>query len=143
VSLYNGDTADAFALASQTHAKFAISATGWKLEAVAAEMLRLHDEWLYGHVTPAKMLAMLGYIVPDEQAVDVLNLLAPPAPEPLTITLLRAWKKADAAAFEPGADVKITIDDALRVLPELALRVQVTEQTLQVAAKAGNIQEQK
>lgn len=118
VSLFNGETVDAFATARLTHAKFSILSSGQPTEAVAAAVASLHDGWLYGDVDPAKVVKLLGYDCGEDNwlAVDVFNRICPPIGiEPLRVTQIRAWRNE--------FPLRMTVDDLLSVYPEIATRV--------------------
>lgn len=126
VSLYNGETSEAFTWAGRTYAKFAFECSNIPLEFAANSWLKVHDQWLYSYVTPKRALLTLGYKVENElEAVEVFNQICPPAPEPLRITQLRAWKNgADGQLRE----LPLTVDDFLAVYPEIALRISKWEE---------------
>lgn len=129
VSLYEGDTKDAFALAGQTFAKFCFQASGLKMEDSCRAMMGMHDAWLYSYVTPVKAMLTLGYKCQTEaEAVALFNQLCPPrTPEPLRVTQFRAWTEGDKN--NAPRSLPMTIDDWLSVYPEVAARVLETEQT--------------
>lgn len=121
VSTYNGETDNAFSFGGQTYAAYVFDASGLTMETAITAMMTLHDNWLYAYVSPRKALLTLGYKTESEEEASVLfDQLIPPAPEPLRITQLRAWKK--------GRRLPLTIDDWLAVYPEAAARVYATEQ---------------
>jgi hypothetical protein len=121
VSLFKGDTKEAFAYSGRTYARFAYEASGVALEQACTSMMRVHDDWLFGFVTPKKACLTLGYKVEtEEQAVVLFNQVCPPAPEPLRITEIRTW-------HESKRPFKIPIDDWLAVYPEVAFRVAAWE----------------
>lgn len=137
VSLYNGETTDAFAWAGRTYAKFVFDATGVPFEQACRAMLKVHDDWLYSFVTPKKACLTLGYKVEtEEQAVLLFNQICPIAPEPLRVTQIRAWDAKERP-------FKIPIDDWLTVYPEVALRVQIWESAQQKAQVPAKQQPQK
>jgi hypothetical protein len=126
VSLYKGETSDAFTWAGRTYAKYAFEASGLPLEQSAVAALTIHDSWLYTYVTPRKMLLTLGYKCSDDlQAVEVFNIICPPAPEPLRVTQFRAWAKDQNGVIR---ELPMILDDWLALYPEVALRVMKWEQ---------------
>lgn len=124
VSLFNGETSDAFGYAGRTYSRFCFEASGLPFEEAVNAMLDIHDQWLFSLVTPMKACLMLGYKVESEEAASQLfNTICPPAPEPIRATQLRAWSKE--------RPMGLPIDDLLALYPELALRVQVYEASQQ------------
>jgi hypothetical protein len=126
LSLYKGETDEAFAYSGRTYSKFVFDATGMPLEQATDAMFQCHDSWLYSYVTPRKAMLTLGYkVATDAEAVELFNTICPPAIEPLRITQLRAWKA------DPGTgimrELPMTIDDWLSVYPETAFRIQKYE----------------
>lgn len=124
VSLYSGETVEAFEVARKTHAKFGIAASGIPVEDAMAATAEVHDRWVYRYVTPKLACETLGYATEsDEQAVELFNQICPPAPEPLRVTALRGWSET--------TPLKLTVFDWLDIYPEVALRVLNWEQTEQ------------